>query len=123
MSIFRYVDIATNPFIILSDLDGDGTVHLHVVSAVDIIGIQLDECSRTDEDRLLVEWNFYVVIPTATIEAFSSEEIDPQTFRQVDVTLAFIVHHRTDEELVAKVVFIVNVPYLSIVWIVHQQGT
>ena len=71
----------------------------------------------------MVERYFDVVIPTTTLYALAREEVDPQAFGQIDVATIIAVHDWGNEELRAEVILVVDMPHLTVVRMMEQQGT
>ena len=70
----------------------------------------------------MVERYFDVVIPATAFQALTREEVDPQAFGQIDVATIIAVHYRSHEELRAEVILVVDMPHLTVVRMMEQQG-
>jgi hypothetical protein len=82
--------------------------------------IHLDSCVRTDEDRHLVKRYFNVVIPTSSFQTLTCEEMDPLSFWQIDVPAVLRIHDRTYQKYISEVIFVIDMPYLSVVRVMNQ---
>ena len=63
-----------------------------------------------------------IKVPT-TREVVKQYWNDPQAFRQIDVPFVLAVHHRANKELGSEVVFVINMPALTVVRMVENKST
>ena len=108
--------------IVFGDCDSDGFREVDIVGGFHIVRVEEDAGIRTYEDRHFIEWHFHIAIPSIAFQTLSREEVHPETFRQIDIAATFTIHDWTDEELLAEIVLVVDMPHLTVVRMADQQG-
>jgi hypothetical protein len=83
--------------------------------------IHLNLSVRTYKDRHLVKRYFHMVIPASALQPLTCQEVDPLSLWQVDVPVIVRTHDRTHQELIAKVILIIDMPYLSVMGMMEEQ--